>query len=89
MGEQESTTCITPKPSQSFFVHRIQSKDSFLREKRFLKEEWRIEEKKKKNEKVFLTALAKVIKKGATMTIKIRKWIERPWENWEQQLNKI
>ena len=42
--------CLTLKPSQSFFVYRIQSKEKNFTEKEIFKEkwEWRIELKKEK-----------------------------------------
>ena len=42
--------CLTPKPNQSFFVYRIQSKEFFFSEKELFKEKWegRIEQKAKK-----------------------------------------
>ena len=46
-NDKESMICLTPKPSQSFFVYRIQSKDFFFTEKELFKEkgEWTIEQK--------------------------------------------
>ena len=43
--------CLTPKPIQSFFLYRIESKKKFLQKKRFFKEkgDWRIEQKRKKS----------------------------------------
>ena len=40
--------CLMPKPSQSFFVYRIQSKEKIVTEKDIFKEKgkWRIEKKK-------------------------------------------
>ena len=59
------------KPSQSFLVHRIQSKEKFCTEKELFKEkrDQRIEQKTKKK-KGFLTALAMVIKKELTKSIR-------------------
>ena len=62
--------CLTPKPSHSFFVYRIQSKKKIYRKELFKKKVgWRLEQKKKKKEKRkekrkggFLTALATLIK---------------------------
>ena len=54
--------CLMPKPSQSFFVYRIQSKEKDFTGKEFLQEKgnWRIEQKQKEG---FLTALITAIKK--------------------------
>ena len=56
--------CLTSKPSQRLFVYCIKSKENFFKEK----EKWRIEPKKQKES--FLTALAIVIKKDPTMSIR-------------------
>ena len=32
-NDKESMICLTPKPSKSFFVYRIQGKDFFLQKK--------------------------------------------------------
>ena len=54
--------CFTPKSSQSFFVYRIQSKETLFTEKDLFKEkvEWRTEQKTKKK---LLTALVTAIQK--------------------------
>ena len=46
-NDQESIICLTSKPSQSFFVYRIQSKEKIFTEKELFNEkgEWRIEQK--------------------------------------------
>ena len=47
---EESMICLTPKPSQSPFVYRIQSKEKVFIEKELFKErwEWRTEQKTKR-----------------------------------------
>ena len=68
-NDKESMFYLTPKPSQSFFVCRIQSKEKYFTEKKRLfkeKREWRIEQKRKES---FLTALAAAIKKDPTTSI--------------------
>ena len=63
--------CLTPKPNQSFFVYRIQSKANFfLTEKELFKKnwEWRIEQKRK--EGYFLNAFATAIKKDPSTSIR-------------------
>ena len=59
--------CLTPRPRQSFFVYRIQSKEKNFTEKDLFKEsvEWRIEQKRKDG---FLTAPPTMIKKDPTMS---------------------
>ena len=55
-NDKESMFCLTWKPSQSFFVYRIQSKESFLStvykaKKKITQKEkgkWRIEQKMKR-----------------------------------------
>ena len=61
--------CLTSKPSWSFFVYFIQSKEEFFSEKELFKEkgEWTIEQKHKEG---FLTALTMVIKKDPTTSIR-------------------
>ena len=60
-NDKESKICLTPKPSQSFFVYRIQSKEKKLRKKSFSKKRGiGVLNKKRKG---FLTALVTVIKK--------------------------
>ena len=46
-NDKESMICLTPEPSQSFFVYRKQSKEKKFTEKELFKEkkEWRIEQK--------------------------------------------
>ena len=50
-NDKEFMICFTLKPSQSFFVYCIQSKEKILTVKELFKgkEEWRIEQKNKKN----------------------------------------
>ena len=60
-NDKESMICLTLKPSQTFFVYRIQSKEKNLTKELFKKKgKWRIEEK---HQEGFLTALAMAIKK--------------------------
>ena len=42
--------CLKPKPSQSFFVYHIRSKEKFFTEKELFKEEeeWKIKQKMKR-----------------------------------------
>ena len=70
-SDKESTICLTPKPSQSFFVNRIPSKEKFsFYRRRVFKEKawWRIEQNKLKED--FLTALVTGIMKGTTTSIR-------------------
>ena len=66
-NDEESMVCLTPKPSQSFFVYSIQRK-KYRKELFKEKREWRIEQKRK--EGFFLTAFATVIKKDPTNSIR-------------------
>ena len=48
--------CLTPKPSKTFFVYRIQNKEMlFYSKKAFLRKkgEWSIEQKKENEKKTF------------------------------------
>ena len=69
--------CLTPKPSESFFIYCIQIKKKFFTEKVLFKEkeELRIEQKNKNKNKrrLFLTVLASSIKKDPTSSL--RKYI--------------
>ena len=60
------------KPSQSFFVYRIQSEEKNLQKKSFLRKKGKCWIEKKKTKKTrkegFLTALATTIKKDPTMS---------------------
>ena len=64
--------CLTLKPSESFIVNHIQSKEKFLSKKSFLKPSgsggWRIEQKIEKE--AFLTALLMAIKKEPTASVR-------------------
>ena len=61
---------LTPKPSQSVFVHSIQSKETFFLQKNsFLKKKRKRRIEKNRKEGV-LIALTTVIKKVSTMPIK-------------------
>ena len=55
--------CLTPKPSQSFFVYRIQSKENFFTEMGSVK-------LNKKQKESFLTVLVTAIKKEHTASIR-------------------
>ena len=71
-NDKESMTCLTPKPSQSFFAYRIQSKQKKkknLQIKSFLRKRWNggLNEKRKEG---FLTALATTINKDPTALIR-------------------
>ena len=70
-NNKESTICLTPKPSQNFFVNCIQGKHNFFPKKSIFKGrgEWRIEPKNEKK-KGFLTAHAMAIKKDPTTSIR-------------------
>ena len=58
-NDKESMMCLTPKPSISFFVNRIQSKEKITEKGPFKKKgEWKIEQK------------MKAIKKDPTTSIK-------------------
>ena len=37
---KESMNCLTPKPSQNFFVNCIQGKENIFPEKELFKEKW-------------------------------------------------
>ena len=63
--------CLTPKPSQSFFVYRIQSKTKCSK-RAFLRERGGKGLKKKRKEG-FLTAKSTMIWKDPTMSIRKRK----------------
>ena len=54
-NDKESMICLTLKPSQSFFVYCIESKEKKFTENELFKEKWvwRIE---KKTKNLFLTA---------------------------------
>ena len=77
-NDEESMICLTPKPSQSFFIYRIQTKEKFflffffLQKNSFSKkrgmEDWTNNEKK-----FFLTALVTAIK---DLKISIRRHAE-------------
>ena len=68
-NDKESLICLMSKPSQNFFVYSIQSKEKFLTENELFKEKMcRIEQKKQKEG--FFPALAMVIKKDPTMSIR-------------------
>ena len=90
-NDKESMICLTPKPSQSFFVYHIQSKGIFFYRKRVFLRKRESEESYKKRKKGFLTALAMVIKTDPhKVNKKLCQWIESPWKKlWRQQLNKI
>ncbi len=61
--QKESMICLTPKPSQSFFVYYIQSKENFfLQKKSFLRKRGSGGLNKKRKEG-FLTVLTTAIKK--------------------------
>ena len=62
-------SCLTPKPSQSFFVYRIQNKEKNLQEKSFLKK-WGSGILKKKRKEDLLTAPATAMKKDPTTSIR-------------------
>ena len=49
-NDKESMICLMTKPSQSFFVYCIQSKENLFYKKELFKEkgEWSIEQKKKR-----------------------------------------
>ena len=61
--------CLTPKPGQSFFIYRIQSKEKYLQKKGFLRKR-ESEELCKKWKEGFSTALASAIKKYHTISIR-------------------
>ena len=63
-NDKESMICLTPKPSQTFFVYRIQSKEIIFTEKGWVKD-WR-----KKWKESFLIALATAIKKDPTTSMR-------------------
>ena len=64
-NDKESMICLKPKPSQSFFVYCIQSKEFFffLQKKSFLREKGS-EELNKTRKEGFLTAFITAIKKN-------------------------
>ena len=68
-SDKESMICLTPKPSQSFFVYRLQSKKNFLVKKSFLRKRGSRGLNKKQKE-CFLTAFVTAIKKDPTTSIK-------------------
>ena len=68
-NDKKSMSCLTPKPSQNFFVYHIQNKGKDVRKKAFKEkvgaEDWT------KNRKVgFLTALSTAMKKNPTTSIR-------------------
>ena len=60
--------CLMPKPSQSFFVYHIQSKEKNFKEKVLLKKRRSIGLNKKQKES-FLIALTMMIKKDSATSI--------------------
>ena len=74
--------CLTPKPSQSLYVYRIQSKDIFKNKNSFLRKKVSRRLNKKPKRRVFNSSrygykewLQNVNEKAP------RKWIEIPREN--------
>ena len=61
---------LTPKPSQSFYVYRIQSKEKLLLKNCFLRKRRSRDWKKNEKKVFFLTALVNAIKKDPTMSIR-------------------
>ena len=53
-NDKESMICLTVKPSQSFFVYFIQSKENIFTEKELLNEKvWMVENWTKNEKKAF------------------------------------
>ena len=69
--DEKFMICLKPKPSQSFFVYRIQSKDFFFTERQVFKKKWSGGLNKKRKEG-YKTALATVIKKDPITSIRKR-----------------
>ena len=73
MSDQEMTKnsiiCLQQKPSQSFLIYRIQSKNIFT-EKELFKEKWEWRTEQKKWKEGFFTALATAIKKEPIISIR-------------------
>ena len=63
-NDKESMICLTPKPSQSFFVYRIQSKEKIFTENTVIKKDLTISIRKHANE-------LKVHKKTVRTAIKL------------------
>ena len=69
-NDKESMICLTLKPSQSFFVYHIQSKEKLFTEKEFFKEKGEGGGLNKKQKQGFLTALTAMIKKDPIKSIR-------------------
>ena len=80
-NDKESMICLTSKPSQSYFIFCIQSKEKISQIKSFLTRSGSGGLSTKRKEGI-LTALATVIKKDPSMSIR-KQANESPRENCE------
>ena len=90
-NEKQSMICLTPKPSQIFFVCPIQSKEIFFTENELFKEkgEGRIEQNTKRR-LFFFAALVMTVQKDPTTSIrKHANKLKATRKLGGQQLNKF
>ena len=89
-NDKESMIFLTPKPSESFFFHRILSKEFFFfTEKGLLLRKGESGGLNKKRKEGFLSALVTAIKKDPTMSIRKHAYELKVHEKTERTVIKL